>query len=32
LAGGLAGWERLGFPMEERFGDNGEPLVMIRAS
>jgi membrane protein DedA with SNARE-associated domain/rhodanese-related sulfurtransferase len=32
LAGGLAGWERLGYPMEQRFGENGEPLVMIRAS
>jgi membrane protein DedA with SNARE-associated domain/rhodanese-related sulfurtransferase len=32
LAGGLAGWERMGFPMEQRFGDDGQALVMIQAS
>jgi rhodanese-related sulfurtransferase len=32
LAGGLAGWERLGFPVERHFGDDGQPLVMIHAS
>jgi membrane protein DedA with SNARE-associated domain/rhodanese-related sulfurtransferase len=25
LAGGLAGWERLGFPMNKRIGDDGQP-------
>jgi membrane protein DedA with SNARE-associated domain/rhodanese-related sulfurtransferase len=32
LAGGLEGWERLGFPVDRRFGDDGEPLVMAEAS
>ena len=32
LAGGLEGWEKLGFPMDRLFGDDGEPLVMSRAS
>jgi membrane protein DedA with SNARE-associated domain/rhodanese-related sulfurtransferase len=32
LAGGLAGWERLGFPVERRFGDDGKALVMMEAS
>jgi membrane protein DedA with SNARE-associated domain/rhodanese-related sulfurtransferase len=32
LAGGLAGWEKLGFPVERHFGDDGRPLVMIEAS
>jgi rhodanese-related sulfurtransferase len=31
LAGGLAGWERMGFPVERRYGDDGQPLVMIEA-
>jgi rhodanese-related sulfurtransferase len=31
LAGGLTGWERMGFPVEKRFGDDGQPLVMIEA-
>jgi membrane protein DedA with SNARE-associated domain/rhodanese-related sulfurtransferase len=32
LAGGLAGWEKLGLPVEKRFGDDGQPLVMIEVS
>jgi membrane protein DedA with SNARE-associated domain/rhodanese-related sulfurtransferase len=32
LAGGLAGWEKMGFPVERHFGDDGQPLVMIEAS
>jgi membrane protein DedA with SNARE-associated domain/rhodanese-related sulfurtransferase len=32
LAGGLAGWERLGFPVDRHFGDDGQPLIMIEAS
>ncbi len=32
LAGGLEGWEKLGFPMDRLFGDDGEPLVMSQAS
>lgn len=33
LAGGLAGWESLGFPMDRRFEDDGRPLkVMIKVS
>lgn len=32
LAGGLEGWEKLGFPVERRFGDDGRPLVMIGAN
>jgi membrane protein DedA with SNARE-associated domain/rhodanese-related sulfurtransferase len=31
LAGGLAGWEKLGFPVDRQFGDDGRPLVMIEA-
>jgi membrane protein DedA with SNARE-associated domain/rhodanese-related sulfurtransferase len=31
LAGGLAEWERLGFPVDKHFGDDGQPLVMIAA-
>jgi membrane protein DedA with SNARE-associated domain/rhodanese-related sulfurtransferase len=31
LAGGLAGWERLGFPVDQRFGDDGHPLIMVAA-
>jgi membrane protein DedA with SNARE-associated domain/rhodanese-related sulfurtransferase len=32
LAGGLAGWEQLGFPVDRRLGDDGPPLnVMIQA-
>jgi rhodanese-related sulfurtransferase len=31
LAGGLAGWEKMGFPVERHFGDDGRPLVMIGA-
>jgi membrane protein DedA with SNARE-associated domain/rhodanese-related sulfurtransferase len=26
LAGGLAGWEHLGYPLEQRFGDDGRPI------
>ncbi len=32
LAGGLAGWERLGFPVDRRFGDDGQPIIMVKAS
>jgi rhodanese-related sulfurtransferase len=32
LAGGLAGWERLGLPVEKHFTDDGRPLVMIESS
>ncbi len=32
LAGGLAGWERLGFPVNRRFGDDGQPIVIFKAS
>jgi membrane protein DedA with SNARE-associated domain/rhodanese-related sulfurtransferase len=32
LAGGLEGWERLGYPVDRRFGDDDEPLVMARAN
>lgn len=32
LAGGLEGWERLGFPVDHRIGDDGQPLVMINAN
>jgi membrane protein DedA with SNARE-associated domain/rhodanese-related sulfurtransferase len=32
LAGGMAGWEKLGFPMDRQFGDDGRPLMMIEAS
>jgi membrane protein DedA with SNARE-associated domain/rhodanese-related sulfurtransferase len=32
LAGGLEGWERLGLPVDRYFGDDGEPLVMVKAS
>ena len=32
LAGGLEGWEKLGFPVDRLFGDDGEPLVMSQAS
>ncbi len=32
LAGGLAGWERLGFPINRRFGDDGQPIIMSKAS
>ena len=32
LAGGLAGWERLGFPVNRLFGDDGQPIVVGRAS
>jgi rhodanese-related sulfurtransferase len=32
LAGGLAEWERLGFPVDRHFGDDGRPLVMVQAS
>jgi membrane protein DedA with SNARE-associated domain/rhodanese-related sulfurtransferase len=32
LAGGLSGWERLGFPMDRLFGDDGQPLkIMTKA-
>jgi membrane protein DedA with SNARE-associated domain/rhodanese-related sulfurtransferase len=31
LAGGLAEWERLGFPVDKHFGDDGRPLVMMQA-
>ena len=27
LAGGLAGWERLGFPVNNRFGADGQPIA-----
>lgn len=29
LLGGLAGWERAGFPVERRFGNDGRPLLTI---
>jgi membrane protein DedA with SNARE-associated domain/rhodanese-related sulfurtransferase len=32
LAGGLAEWERLGFPVDRHFGDDGQPLAMAEAS
>ena len=32
LAGGLAGWERLGFPVDHLYGEDGRPLVTIAAS
>jgi membrane protein DedA with SNARE-associated domain/rhodanese-related sulfurtransferase len=32
LAGGMAGWEKLGFPMDRQFGDDGRPLMIIEAS
>jgi rhodanese-related sulfurtransferase len=32
LAGGLAGWERLGFPVDRLFADDGTPLTMSNAS
>ena len=32
LAGGLAGWESLGFPVDRLYGDDGQPLLMIHAS
>jgi membrane protein DedA with SNARE-associated domain/rhodanese-related sulfurtransferase len=32
LAGGLVGWERLGFPVDKYFGEDGQPLVMRVAS
>ncbi len=32
LAGGLAGWERLGFPVSRRFGDDGQPSIVVQAS
>jgi rhodanese-related sulfurtransferase len=31
LAGGLAGWEKMGFPVDRQYGDDGRPLVMIEA-
>jgi membrane protein DedA with SNARE-associated domain/rhodanese-related sulfurtransferase len=31
LAGGLAGWERLGFPVDRLFADDGTPLTMSKA-
>ena len=32
LAGGLEGWEKLGFPVERIFDDQGNPLALRRAS
>ena len=32
LAGGLAEWERLGFPVDRHFGDDGHPLTMAEAN
>jgi membrane protein DedA with SNARE-associated domain/rhodanese-related sulfurtransferase len=32
LAGGLAGWEHLGFPVNRLFGDDGQPIVAAKAS
>jgi len=32
LAGGLAGWEKLGLPVEKYFTEDGRPLIMIEAS
>lgn len=32
LVGGLAGWERLGFPVDQLYGDDDRPLMTIAAS
>jgi rhodanese-related sulfurtransferase len=32
LAGGLAGWERLGFPVNRLFADDGQPILKSKAS
>lgn len=32
LAGGLAGWEELGYPVDRIFDDHGNPLVLDEAS
>jgi membrane protein DedA with SNARE-associated domain/rhodanese-related sulfurtransferase len=32
LAGGLAGWEELGYPVDHHYGEDGQPLVRIEAS
>jgi membrane protein DedA with SNARE-associated domain/rhodanese-related sulfurtransferase len=32
LAGGLAGWEKLGFPVDRIFDDHGNPLALDHAS
>jgi len=32
LAGGLAGWEKLGFPVDRIFDDHGDPRVLDQAS
>lgn len=32
LLGGMAGWEKLGYPMDRQFGDDGRPFMMIEAS
>lgn len=29
LEGGLAGWERLGFPVDRYYGDDGRPMAMV---
>jgi rhodanese-related sulfurtransferase len=31
LAGGLAGWEKRGFPVDRLFGEDGRPLLAIQA-
>ncbi len=31
LAGGLAGWEKLGYPVDHHHGEDGRPLVAIEA-
>lgn len=32
LAGGLAGWEKMGFPVDQLYDDHGRPLVTLEAS
>jgi membrane protein DedA with SNARE-associated domain/rhodanese-related sulfurtransferase len=32
LAGGLAGWEKLGFPVDRIHGEDGRPLMILGAS
>jgi membrane protein DedA with SNARE-associated domain/rhodanese-related sulfurtransferase len=31
LAGGLAGWEKLGFPVDRIYGEDGRPLMLLDA-
>ncbi len=32
LAGGLAGWEQLGYSVDQYFGDDGQPMMMLKTT